>query len=395
MDKNQQDAVAFEQRLKRHNHELTILNRIAEALNREVDLPRALGTALENIAQLFDLRTGWIFLLDEATEKFYTAATLNLPPALADHPRRLGGTCHCLDTYRDGDMDGAANINAIKCSRLKDLKEGTQGLKYHASIPLYAKDKKLGVLNVVSTDWSEIGEDDLRLLHTVGDLMSIAIERARLFQQSASIGAANERARLARDIHDTIAQGLAAIALQLETADALLENGQDMPRARSMVQRALELTRANLDDARRSVLDLRAAPLEERTLPEALRELIRDNGLESSLETRCEVTGSGPPLPLRIAVGLYRIAQEAVNNVRQHANASNLTVHLVLMPQSVRLVIEDDGEGFDPAQIPPGHFGLVGLNERARLLGGRLTIRSTPGAGTVVDVNIPLDGHHE
>ncbi len=213
--------------LERRNVELTILNRIAEALNYEVDLPRALQSALENIVKLFDLNTGWIYLLEAETKKYYVAATLHLPPALANHPRRLGGTCYCLDTYRDGDMDGAANINAITCSRLKGLKEGTEGLRYHASIPLYTQTQQLGVLNVASTDWREIADDDLRLLHTVGDLLSIAIQRARLFQKSKEIGAINERNRLAREIHDTIAQGLVAITLQLETADALLEGDAD------------------------------------------------------------------------------------------------------------------------------------------------------------------------
>src|SRR5690606_34042587 len=101
------------------NRDLTILNRIAEALNREVDLMRALQVAMANIVDLFNLDTGWIYLIDEQTGKFYTAATIALPPALSEHPRRMSGTCHCIDTYIDGDMDGAANINAILCTRLK------------------------------------------------------------------------------------------------------------------------------------------------------------------------------------------------------------------------------------------------------------------------------------
>jgi two-component system NarL family sensor kinase len=221
-----------------HLRELTILKSIAEALNREVDLHRALHAALAQVAELFDLKTGWVFLLEDDTGKFYTAATLNLPPALADHPRRMGGTCYCLDTYREGDLEGAANINAITCSRLEKLRDGTEGLRHHASIPLYAHGRQLGILNVASTDWEKLSDDDLRLLHTVGDLLSMAIERARLFGQSATMGAVNERNRLAREIHDTIAQGMAAVALQLETADALLEAGTDRERIRKATQRS-------------------------------------------------------------------------------------------------------------------------------------------------------------
>src|SRR5690606_35130984 len=148
------------------NRELSILNSIADALNREVDLTRALNAALARVAELLDLETGWVYLLDEEKNKFYPAATQNLPPALGKNPRRLGGTCYCLDTYRYGDMEGAANVKVIECGRLENLVDGTDGLLYHASIPLYAHGKQLGVLNVASADWRELSRDDLRLLYT-------------------------------------------------------------------------------------------------------------------------------------------------------------------------------------------------------------------------------------
>lgn len=372
--------------LQNKNRELMILNRIAEALNREVDLRRALHVALANIVSLFQLDTGWIFLIDDDS-KFYTAATIGLPPALADHPRRLGGTCYCIDSYVDGDMDGAANINAIICTRLKDLREGTDGIRYHATIPLYTQDEQLGLLNVASTDWREISADELRLLHTVGDLMSIAIERAYLFQESTELGALNERNRIAREIHDTIAQGLAAIALQLETADVLLENSANVEKARRAVSRALELTRENLEEARRSVLDLRAAPLEGRTLADALEALL-DNFLTNH---SFEVIGSSPPLPIRIETGLYRIAQEALNNIKRHAKATHVVIRLILTPERIRLVIEDNGIGFNPEREKQGHYGLIGMQERSKLLHGTLDIASQPTVGTVIEVTIPVD----
>src|SRR5690606_29265312 len=132
--------------------------------------------------------------------KTFLAAAQNLPPALADHPRRMGGTCTCLDWYRYGEMNAPQNIT---CSRLENLVVGTAGLRFHASIPLMAHGKPLGVLNVASTDWEELSEDDLQLLYTVGDLVSIAVERARLFDKSVELGAVEERNRLARELHDT------------------------------------------------------------------------------------------------------------------------------------------------------------------------------------------------
>lgn len=376
-------------KLKKRNRELSILNTIAEALNREIDLNRALQTTLIHAADLLDLHTGWIFLVNEETGKFYPAATQGLPPALSEHPRRLGGTCYCIDSYAEGDLEVAANINVISCSRLRDLVNGTDGLRYHATIPLYAHGRLLGILNVAAGEWRELSPEDLKLLYTIGDLLSIAIERARLFERSVQLGAAEERNRLAREIHDTLAQGLTAISLQLEAADALLEVNAN--RAREAVLKALDLTRANLEEARRSVLDLRAAPLEGRTLGDALSELCQSLQQDSRARLSFQATGDRP-LPPRLEAGLYRIAQEALNNIRNHAQASQVSVELLVTPRQLTLTIEDNGRGFDLDHIPPDRFGLTGLNERARLLGGTFALESELGEGTRVEVRVPIAG---
>jgi two-component system NarL family sensor kinase len=375
-------------KLQQRNRESAILKSIAEALNREVDLDRALHVALAQVVELFDLRTGWIWLLREDNGEPYLAAAQNLPPALANNPRRMEGSCYCLDTFRAGDLEGAANVSIITCTRLKGLIDGTDGLRSHASVPLYAHGKRLGVLNVVSSDWRELSAEDLRLLYTVGDLVGIAIERARLFAASAQLGALEERNRLAREIHDTLAQGLTGIIMQLETADAFLEAAQ-LDRGRAALQQALALTRSNLEEARRSVLDLRAAPLEGRSLDQALSALIRDRQTAAKVKITFETSGSRP-LPARIEAGLYRIAQEALTNVVRHARARRATVCWLTTPQYTQLMVEDDGVGFAVTQIPADRHGLIGMQERARLLGGTLQVHSQPGHGTQITITIPL-----
>jgi two-component system NarL family sensor kinase len=379
------------EKLQRRNRDLSILNTIAEALNREVDLRQALRTALGQVAELLALQSGWIWLLDEETGSPYLAAAQSLPSGLKDYPERMAGTCYCLDTFIDGDMRGAANVNVVTCTRLKWLSKGTEGLRYHASIPLYAHGKKMGVMNVASPDWRQLSPDDLRILYTVGDMVGIAIERARLFSHSADIGAAQERNRIAREIHDTLAQGLTAITLQLETADALLESQPQVQRAHHAVQQALDLARANLDEARRSVMDLRAAPLEDRTLIDALTAMLDLCRERDGINVSLEVSGDSRTLPARIEMALYRMAQEALTNVARHAKAKNVSVDLTYMPDEIRLTIQDNGIGFDPDQIPKGRYGLIGLNERAHLLNGALEICSAPGEGTNISVTLPLE----
>lgn len=372
------------EKLKRRNAELAILNSIAQALNRSVDLDEAVQTTLAQAAELLDLHTGWVWLLRENGES-YLAAAQNLPPALAQRPDKMAGSCYCLDTFRAGDLDGAANVNVVTCSRLQGLIDGTDGLRYHASIPLYAHGRKMGVLNVASRDWRQLAVEDLQLLYTVGDMLGIAVERARLFAQQAALGALEERNRLAREIHDTLAQGLTAVSLQLESADALLEAGMEPAKVRQVVQHALALTRANLEEARRSVLDLRAAPLEGRTLVEALAALAEQTAVPVDLL----VQGAVRSLPRRLETGLYRLAQEALQNVSRHAQAHRVVVKLLFMPDAVKLVVADDGVGFDPTVVPPDRFGLIGMNERVRLLNGRFHLQSATGEGTHIEVVLP------
>ena len=379
--------------LRRLNHELSVLNAIARELNRSVNLSETLDFTLSQVAELLGLRTGWIWLLPENASEPYLAAAQNLPPALVNDPRRMDGAgyCYCLDTYKRGDLGGAANVNVLTCSRLQGLVDGTDGLRYHASIPLYAQDKKLGVMNVASPDWRSLSSEDLQLLYTIGDLLSIAIERARLFTRSAQLGAAEERNRLAREIHDTLAQGLTATALQLESADALLDADSSAERAREPLHRALSLTQSNLEEARRSVLDLRAAPLEGRSLSEALKALVDRWEAEQDVSVRFLAINGSRPLPPNVEVGLYRICQEALTNVARHAGARRVTVRVVATPEQVKLVVEDDGRGFASSEIPEDRHGLVGMNERARMLGGSLDVQSSPGAGTRVEVTVPLE----
>src|ERR671918_218065 len=289
--------------LRRLNHELSVLNAIARELNRSVNLGEALEFTLAQVAELLGLRTGWIWLMNEDSAEPYLAAAQNLPPALADDPRRM---------------------------------DGTDGLRYHASIPLYAGDKKLGVMNVASPGWRSLSPEDLQLLYTIGDLLSIAVERAGLFARSTRLGAVEERNRLAREIHDTLAQGLTATALQLESADALLDAGSE--KAHEPLRRALSLTRSNLEEARRSVLDLRAAPLEGRPLSEALKALVERWEAETGVAARYRAVNGSRPLPPRVEAALYRICQEALTNVARHAGAERATVRLVATPERVRLV---------------------------------------------------------
>src|SRR5579859_3621749 len=380
-------AIADSAALRRRNRELTILNHIAETLNRTSDLQAALDDTLASVVELLGLQTGWIFLLDDLG-RLYLAAYHALPPAMAYPGGPWIGGCTCNSLFKSGELHEALNI--VQCSRLAEAEGDCGGLQVHASAPLRSEARLLGILNVAGPGAATFTPDILLLLSAVGAQLGTAIERARLAQQAVALAALEERNRIAREIHDTLAQGLAAITLHLEAAQVVAET---KPAALAgQIDRALTLARANLEEARRSVLGLRAAPLAGRTLPEALRVLGQQFAEESGLVVQTLVDPYIGPLAPALETGLYRIAQEALTNVRKHAGPTRVTLTLHQAGAAIRLAVADSGVGFDPAAVVPsatGGLGLTGMRERAHLLGGRLAIASAPGAGTHVLAVVP------
>jgi two-component system, NarL family, sensor kinase len=374
--------------LLQRNRELSILNHIAETLNGARDLQAALDDTLASVIDLLGLQTGWIFLAD-GRGKPYLAAYHAVPPAL-DYPGPpwVGG-CTCNSLFKSGELRAAINI--VTCSRLAEARGDRRGLEVHASAPLRSGARMLGILNVAAPGPATFQPDTLLLLSAVGAQLGTAIERVRLAEQAIALAALEERNRIAREIHDTLAQGLAAIALHLEAAQALAATRPDA--APAQIDRALALARDNMEEARRSVLDLRAAPLAGRNLAEALRALGQEFAADAGIPIQVLVDPRLGRLPSALETGLYRITQEALTNIRKHAGPAAATVTLRREAGGVRLTIDDTGAGFDPAAVaagPTGGFGLTGMRERAHLLAGRLEISSAPSHGARVEVTAPI-----
>ncbi|SDY98460.1 Signal transduction histidine kinase [Saccharopolyspora shandongensis] len=212
--------------------------------------------------------------------------------------------------------------------------------------------------------------------------------RGELAEAQREAGISWERERLAREIHDTIAQGLSSIRMLLQAA----ERGGD---TNEHVRRAGEVAEDNLAEARRFVRGLAPAALERQSLPEALRELADRTAAESGVEVRFEVVGE--PLPTRAAddAVLLRVAQGALANVREHSAARIAGVTLSYLDDSVTLDVRDDGTGFDPAAPRSGTgrgYGLSGMRARVEQSGGTLAVESRPGEGTAVAATLPVGG---
>jgi signal transduction histidine kinase len=213
--------------------------------------------------------------------------------------------------------------------------------------------------------------------------------RRELATAERAAGVAAERARLAREIHDTLAQAFASVVTHLEAADASLP--ADAERPRRHVRAAEEVARASLAEVRTLVWALRPEAISSVGLPAAIERAAVAAGAGPAGPT-IEFAVSGEPRALHVdfEVTLLRAAQEAIANARRHAGASHITVTLTYYPDEVSLDVTDDGRGFDPADAAKsGGLGLIGMRERAEALGGKLAIESAPGEGTAVAVTLP------
>jgi len=213
-----------------------------------------------------------------------------------------------------------------------------------------------------------------------------------------------ERNRIAREIHDTLAQGYVGVSVQLELATRMLQVSQDA--AAQQLERTKDLVRSSLAEARSSIWNLRTAG-EAETLPARLAAAVQSlqqeegrqqedgRGEDGAAHLRFEVRGSFRPLGQHVEDEVLRIAQEAIRNAVRHASAREIQVTLGYDTGWLKLVVADDGKGFDPTAAAPGHYGLRGIEERAAEIGARLTIDSGPGAGTTVAVAVELGGSRE
>jgi len=258
------------------------------------------------------------------------------------------------------------------------------------AVPLRTKEGVIGVLDVQSDRLNAFDEVDLMVLQSLADQAAVTIENARLYQQARQLAVVEERNRLARDLHDSVTQSLYGVTLFAEAADRLLVAGDTSLAAEHM--RELRLTaQESLQEMRLLIFELRPLILEEHGLAAALQARLEAVEGRSGLEAAFTVEGDDEHLAAEVEDGLYRIAQEALNNILKHAHARHISVYLRWEPFPMVLEVADDGVGFDPTVArQQGGLGLQGMDERAAQLGARLSIQSQAGEGTRVRVEVHL-----
>lgn len=372
---------------------------VGAALVEERNLERVLRTVAEQIMALLGADGCSVWLLDPDEENRVPDKELTQVVALGVGAEDMLGRRLALDSSYTG-----AAIRAGKPALIEHLFDserhpmailGKLGIETMLIVPLQTSERAVGALNVYGKDGKRFGPGDTEIMTLFAHQAAVAIENARLYEQGRTLAVAEERNRMAREIHDTLAQGFTGILLQLQVAESLLDG--DEPEARARLQRAQDLARSSLREARRSVWNLRPSTLQGRTLPEALRDYLGEWRGHTGIGTNLILLGDERPLAPATEETLLRVAQESLNNAYKHARAGGVEVTLAIEPDRVRLRVCDDGVGLGELARPSdgGGFGLVSMRERAQRLGGTLEVESTPGQGTCVQVIVADHGPPE
>jgi PAS domain S-box-containing protein len=285
-----------------------------------------------------------------------------------------------------------------KPSVLEDIRQGPEfpwrehvlslGVVTILVVPMVIAGQVEGVVGIRFTRKRSFRTEEIELAQALAHQAMLACQLRRLSRQSRQAAVVAERNRMARDIHDTLAQGFTGVIVQLEAVEEAMSQGL-AAKAGEFLNRAGNVARESLQEARRSVKALRPQTLEENDLCEALQSLIRKVTLGTNLQAKFDVCGQQPELPHEWEENLLRIGQEVLTNALRHAQAAHFNVRLAFEDGEIHLKLSDDGKGFDPASRHDG-FGLRGIRERVETMGGKLSIQSAKGQGATISIVLPF-----
>lgn len=274
--------------------------------------------------------------------------------------------------------DPRLNRDLVRAGRWEDVIEA----------PIRTKEKVLGVLVVASAQPLRFDEQHLRLLTLMANQAGRLLENAELHAKARDVAVLEERNRLARELHDSVTQVLFGLTLNLEAASGLVERKPE--RASNLITRSQEMAAEALAEMRSLIFELRPAALQEKGLAMALSNHINLFRRRQPIDVTLTLDGE-ERLPPDIEFCLYRVAQEALNNVAKHARASHVSIHLEVQPGCACLEVSDNGAGFDlTSRSGSQSFGMIGMRERVADLEGSLTVQSAPGQGTTILARVPL-----
>lgn len=392
--------------LQARAEELSILEGIAATVSESRELREMLSSTLDRVLGLTGLEAGWIVLRDRDGEGFELAASRGWPGEVeAASMQSPWKQCICEATLGLMGFDAAQDVLDSVCTAKS---RQTTGPLVKVCVPLRAKERVVGAMALTgdSSDAAPLSSPGIsELLSMIGQHIGLAVENALLYEELRQKEALRrqllhrvitvqeeERKRIARELHDETSQALASLIVRFQ----VLEEAKSLADVQGCLDDLRAETARALDKVHEMALRLRPRVLDDLGLVAALRHYVRDYEGRFCIPVDMQVVGLGSQrLPADVETALYRIVQEALINVASHARARSVNIVLEKRWSSAVVVVEDDGMGFDAdrtmgSRLQDHNLGLHGMEERAALLGGAVTIESGPGTGTSVFAEIPL-----
>jgi signal transduction histidine kinase len=365
----------MEQRLVEQNRELATLLSVQQAITSRLERQEVLQMIADGARQLTESQFAGVYLLDGELMRL-AVMSFNCENQPVDI-----GTGYSIPLNQSMARLAIQNGKSILISDVhsdpriyRDAVERT-GIRSFLIVPLMSGNRPVGILTAADKQNGPLTSDDERILTLLASSAVIGLENSRLYEQAEESAALAERSRLARELHDAVTQTLFSASLIAEVLPQIWESDPEEGRRR-------------LEELR---LSTRGALAEMRTLLQAeIGDLFKHLVNAFSGRARVPVTfklESSYSLPGEIKVALYRIAQEALNNIAKHADANHVILNLTCRPQQVELEVCDDGVGFEPGEASAEHLGLRIMKERVEAIGAQLSIRTSPGSGTTVHVD--------
>ena len=389
-----QAAVAIEnarlyEAATRWSRQLESLHDVVLSVAGETDLPALLASVAGRLRELVEARVVLIALLTpEGDLRIETADGERAAELVGSKLARSGSKSgRVLERRQSARVDSVLDDPEVDQEEVRRM-----GVRTGLYVPLIVREQAIGIVAV----HDKLGPDatfsdaDLRLAEIFAARAAVALDLSKRVARDALQRVVSaqelERRRLARELHDETGQALTSILLGLKTVEDALESEESRKAAAGL----RELVVATLQDVRRLAVELRPKALDDFGLVPALERLTATFAEHTGIAVDLEAALPGERLPGELETALYRIVQESLTNVVKHSRARNVSILLTQRNGAVAAVIEDDGQGFDPSGAGDGGFGLLGMRERLALLGGRLEIESSEGAGTTLVVEVPL-----
>jgi signal transduction histidine kinase len=372
-----------------------VLNSIVAKLNSNASLDEILEYVVERTSQILGSKAGAIYRLNESTRMLRIQTAVGLPKAFVDGVRIPLGQAVVGQVVALGQPMTLTNIRYITeqvtlnddlLSLYKMLENNYRSV---LAVPIVLKESAYGGFAFYFADERAFHADEIEIATILGDHVALVIENFRVRKEAEKTTALAERNRLAHDLHDSVSQILFAASLIAEVLPAIWEI--DQTEGLKRLHELRQLTRGAVAEMHTLLRTLRPAALEETPLPELLRHLVEATIGRARIPIELVVTGQ-IELPPQTRVALYRIAQQALDNIFRHAKASQAEVSLQAWPDFVELRIEDNGRGFDPSEVPPGRLGMKIMRERAEAVHALLDVQSTVGGGTRITVRYIMNG---